>query len=101
MKTPPKRVLALRDLEQAKTAVLNSLASASGQRTYEYAIREFVAGTVRNPASRSTAQSCSVTGLAFVANLGCLMLGFALLSRHFEKSHVPLALPRVLPEASS
>ena len=33
-----------------------------------------------------------------VANLGCLLLGFALLSRHFEKSHVPLALPHVLPD---
>jgi integrase len=38
----PKRVLALPDLEQAKTAVLNSLTSASGQRTYDQAIREFV-----------------------------------------------------------
>jgi len=42
-KKPPKRVLALPDLEQAKTAVLNSLTSTSGQRTYEHAIREFVA----------------------------------------------------------
>jgi site-specific recombinase XerD len=41
-KKPPKRVLALPDLEHAKTAVLNSLTSASGQRTYDYAIREFV-----------------------------------------------------------
>ena len=41
-KRSPKRVLALPDLEQAKTAVLNSLTSASGQRTYEHAIREFV-----------------------------------------------------------
>ena len=32
-----------------------------------------------------------------VANLACLLLGFAILSRHFEKSHVPLALPRLLP----
>ena len=38
----PKRVLALPDLEQTKTAVLNSLTSASGQRTYDHAIREFV-----------------------------------------------------------
>ena len=38
----PKRVLALPDLEHAKTAVLNSLTSASGQRTYEHAVREFV-----------------------------------------------------------
>ena len=38
----PKRILALPDLEQTKTAVLNSLTSASGQRTYDHAIREFV-----------------------------------------------------------
>ena len=41
-KRQPKRVQALPDLEQAKTAVLNSLTSASGQRTYDHAIREFV-----------------------------------------------------------
>jgi hypothetical protein len=41
-KNTPKRILALPDLEHAKTAVLNSLTSASGQRTYEHAIREFV-----------------------------------------------------------
>ncbi len=33
-----------------------------------------------------------------MANLLCLLTGFALLSRHFEKSHVPLLLPRVLPQ---
>jgi Na+/H+ antiporter NhaD/arsenite permease-like protein len=32
-----------------------------------------------------------------LANLFCLLLGFALLSRHFEKSHVPVVLPRFLP----
>jgi hypothetical protein len=32
-KKSPKRILALPDLEHAKTAVLNSLTSASGQRT--------------------------------------------------------------------
>jgi integrase len=41
-KKSPKRILALPDLEHAKTAVLNSLTSASGKRTYEHAIREFV-----------------------------------------------------------
>jgi integrase len=41
-KKSPKRILALPDLEHAKTTVLNSLTSASGQRTYEHAIREFV-----------------------------------------------------------
>ena len=48
-KRSPKRVLALPDLEQAKTAVLNSLTSARGQRTYEHAIREFVAGYCSEP----------------------------------------------------
>jgi integrase len=41
-KKSPKRILAPPDLEHAKIAVLNSLTSASGQRTYEHAIREFV-----------------------------------------------------------
>src|SRR5882762_1875228 len=48
-KKAPKRVLALPDLEHAKTAVLNSLTSASGQRTYEYAIREFVSWYCSEP----------------------------------------------------
>src|SRR5436190_1949533 len=41
-KRTPKRVLPLPDLEHAKTAVLNSLTSLSGQRTYDHALREFV-----------------------------------------------------------
>ena len=41
-KRPPKRVLALPDLEQSKIAVLNSLTSNSGQRTYDRAITDFV-----------------------------------------------------------
>ena len=32
-----KRVLALPDLEQAKSAVLNTLSSKSGQRTHDHA----------------------------------------------------------------
>ena len=32
-----------------------------------------------------------------LANLLCLLTGFALLSRHFEKSRVPALLPRFLP----
>jgi site-specific recombinase XerD len=47
-KRPPKRVLALPDLEQAKTAVLN-LTSTSGQRTYDHAIQEFVAWYCSEP----------------------------------------------------
>ena len=38
----PKRVLALPDLEQSKTAVLNSVTSRSGQRSYDHAITDFV-----------------------------------------------------------
>ncbi len=48
-KKPPKRVLALPDLEQAKAAVLNRLTSASGQRTYDHAITEFVAWYCSEP----------------------------------------------------
>jgi N-glycosylase/DNA lyase len=44
-KTRRKRVarpvLNLPDLEQSKSAVLNSLASLNSRRAYEYAIREF------------------------------------------------------------
>ena len=41
-KRPPKRVLALPDLERSKACVPNSLTSESGQRTYNHAITEFV-----------------------------------------------------------
>ena len=33
-----------------------------------------------------------------LTNLFCLLMGFALLSRHFEKSHVPVILPKYLPD---
>ena len=33
-----------------------------------------------------------------LTNLFCLLTGFALLSRHFEKSHVPVLLPKYLPD---
>jgi Na+/H+ antiporter NhaD/arsenite permease-like protein len=33
-----------------------------------------------------------------LANLFCLLMGFALLSKHFEDSHVPEVLPRFLPD---
>jgi integrase len=41
-KRVPKNVLKLADLEQSKSAVLTSLSSASSQRSYDHAIREFV-----------------------------------------------------------
>jgi len=33
-----------------------------------------------------------------IGNLFCLLTGFALLARHFEKSHVPVILPKFLPD---
>jgi hypothetical protein len=41
-KRTPKTVLKVPDLEQSKSAVLNSLTSASSKRFYEHAIREFI-----------------------------------------------------------
>src|SRR5437660_12918000 len=37
-----KTVLKLPDLEQSKSAVMNSLTSASSKRSYDHAIREFI-----------------------------------------------------------
>jgi site-specific recombinase XerD len=41
-KRTPKSILKLPDLEQFKSAVLNSLISISSQQTYDHAIREFI-----------------------------------------------------------
>src|SRR5664279_2306525 len=41
-KRNPKSVLKLPNLEQSKSAVLNSLTSQSSQRSYDHAIREFI-----------------------------------------------------------
>ena len=56
-KKAPKRVLALPDLEQAKSAVLNTLTSKSGQRTYEHAITKFVEWYCSEPRHTSTLSS--------------------------------------------
>ena len=65
-KKTPTRVLALPDLEQTKATVLNSLTSASGQRTYDHAIESLSPGTARSHASPSTAPLCS--GTVFTSN---------------------------------
>ena len=41
-KRTPKTVLKPPDLEHSKSAVLNSLTSASSKRSYDFAIREFI-----------------------------------------------------------
>lgn len=55
----PKRVLALPDLEQAKSAVLNTLTSKSGQRTYHHAITEKLAP---HDLRRTCARLCHLAG---------------------------------------
>ena len=56
-KRTPKHILKLPDLEQSKSAVLNSLTSRSSQRIYDHAIREFIEWySVRNRGSHSTRQ---------------------------------------------
>ena len=42
-KISPKHSLSLPDLDQARSAVLNSLPSKESQRGYRYAIDEFIA----------------------------------------------------------
>jgi len=42
LKRTPKSILKLLDLEQSKSAVLNSLPSVSSQRSYDHAIRQFI-----------------------------------------------------------
>ena len=89
-KKTPKRVLALPDLEHAKSAVLSSLTSRSGQRTYDHAIREFVAWY------------CSEPRLAFNRTV-VLRYRIHLEQRHYAPATINLrlaAVRRVAYEAS-
>lgn len=45
----PKNTLRLPDLDQAKSAVLNSLPSKESQRGYQHAIEEFIAWYCSEP----------------------------------------------------
>src|SRR4029453_3530264 len=75
-------------------------------RTLEVATTGLVAITLYKLTFGSFRDGVGLDGLlahlshewVIVANLGCLLLGFALLSRHFEKSHITSALPDVLPD---
>ena len=75
-------------------------------RTLEIAASGLLAITLYKLLFGSFREAAGLAGLAahlshewvIVANLGCLLLGFALLSRHFEKSHLSLALPHALPD---
>ena len=64
-KKTSKRVLALPDLELVKTAVLNTLTSATAKRTYDHAITEFVGWYCSEPVSRSIApSSCAIASIS-------------------------------------
>jgi hypothetical protein len=64
----PKTVLRLPDLDQAKSAVLNSLSSIDAQRGYRQRSRSSSNGTARNRGSRSARQSSS--GIKSIWSLG-------------------------------
>ncbi len=48
-KRTPKTVLKLPDLEQSKSAVMNSLTLASSKRSYDHVIHEFIAWYCSEP----------------------------------------------------
>ena len=75
-------------------------------RTFEVAVTGLAVITIYKLVFTGFAQGPGLAGLAgllahewvTLANLFLLLMGFALLSKHFEESQVPLALPRVLPD---
>jgi hypothetical protein len=74
--------------------------------TLKIAVSGLLVITVYELAFAGFREGPGFTGLAqhlahewvILGNLFCLLMGFALLSRHFEKSRVPLELPRFLPD---
>src|SRR5215472_8377538 len=75
----PKTVLKLPDLEQSKSAVLNTLTSPSSQRSYDHAIREFIDWY------------CSEPRLAFNKTV-VTRYGISLEQRHYAPSTINLRL---------
>jgi Na+/H+ antiporter NhaD/arsenite permease-like protein len=76
------------------------------RHTFQVAITGLAAITLYKLAFTGFAQGPGLGGLAgllahewvTLANLFLLLMGFALLSRHFEDSNVPIELPRILPD---
>src|SRR5258706_479577 len=76
------------------------------RHTFQVAITGLVAITLYKLAFTGFAQGPGLGGLAgllahewvTLANLFLLLMGFALLSRHFEDSNIPVELPRILPD---
>src|SRR5258705_7817091 len=76
------------------------------RKTFEIAIGGLAVITIYKLAFTGFAQGPGFGGLAalfahewvILANLFFLLMGFALLSKHFEDSKVPIVLPRILPD---
>jgi Na+/H+ antiporter NhaD/arsenite permease-like protein len=75
-------------------------------RTLEVALTGLTSVTVYKLATGGFGEGPGLAGLlahlheewVILANLFALLMGFALLSRHFEESHVPRRLPEYLPD---
>lgn len=76
------------------------------RRTLEVALTGLAAILIYKFAFTGFTQGAGFEGFAghmahewvILVNLLLLLVGFALLSRHFEESHLPLELPRILPD---
>ncbi len=80
--------------------------AAFQNHTFKVAVGGLAAITLYKLAFTGFKAGAGIAGLAahlgnewvVLANLFCLLMGFALLSRHFEKSHIPAILPNYLPD---
>ncbi len=76
------------------------------RHTLQVALTGLAAVTVYKLAFTGFHQGQGVSGLlgmlghewVILANLFLLLMGFSLLSKHFEDSHLPLELPKILPD---
>jgi len=74
--------------------------------TFQVAVTGLVVIALYKGLVTGTAHGAGFAGVAGVfahewitlVNLFCLLMGFALLSKHFEDSHVPAVIPRYLPD---
>ena len=75
-------------------------------KTFEIAVGGLVVIAIYKLVFTGFPQGPGLAGLAglfahewvILANLFCLLMGFALLSKHFEDSNVPIELPKILPD---
>jgi Na+/H+ antiporter NhaD/arsenite permease-like protein len=86
-------------------AILAGIAFFQSQ-TFRVAVTGLVVVTLYKVAFTGFAQGPGLAGFVgllghewvTIANLFCLLMGFALLSKHFEDSNVPIELPKILPD---